>query len=111
MVFHGPRTPEGDALRVAPGSGASLGTRPPDQRVVTPLNVGGHPCEEPLARSRLRLCPQLRCSPQVAAAATAATAAARPALAPRRAARSPFVGATRRTRSSRATPTDVWWQR
>ena len=54
MVFHGARTPEGDALRGRPRSGAAPGTRPPDQRVVTPLNVGGHPCEEPLARSRSR---------------------------------------------------------
>ena len=58
--------------RCAP-TGSGSWTRPPDQRVVTPLHVGGHPCEEPLARSRSRPCPPSRCSPQVAAAATAAT--------------------------------------
>ena len=74
-----------------PPIGSSSRPRPPDQRVATPLHVGGHPCEEPLARSRLRPCPPLHCSPQVAAAATATTPRPRQP-APRRAARSPFVG-------------------
>ena len=103
MVFHGHAPPEGAAVRGAPRPGADSRTRPPDQRVVTPLHVGGHPCEEPLARSRSRPCPPPPCSPQVAAAAAATTPRPRQPQA-RRAATSPSRAATPRTRWSPAPP-------